>query len=393
MALGACASVAGYGPLLSAVGCASGHVLKTNRSYGRVLADMHVHAEINEWNRSSPLGVRYPALAYAIEKSVNKTGMAWKDCFMAGIDLVCVAHYNAFDELLSMPTDPNPEAPANTFRMMDKLEEKLQGGARQYAKLAKNRNELEDLLSVRKTDREYRVAVVHTLEGGHALGGSIAPLELFAKRGVAMICVTHFFYNGIATAANPFPFFPDANSRWPNLGLSEFGGEVINEMERLGILIDITHATSTSVADILSIASRPLVASHASARTLGDHPYSLYDEHIQQIARDGGIISVIIYPYILSNFATLHNARTEGTLREVVRTIRYIVKLCGTHKQVGIGSDFAGYITGPKDMSRLGQIGRLRSLLLREFGNRQMVEDIMANNVIRFLKTHWRSGL
>ena len=77
----------------------------------------------------------------------------------------------------------------------------------------------------------------------------------------------------------------------------------------------------------------------------------------------------------------------------MVRTIRYIVKLCGTHKHVGIGSDFAGYITGPKDMSRLGQIGRLRSLLLREFGNRQMVEDIMANNVINFLKTNWLSGV
>jgi len=358
-----------------------------------VLADLHVHAMINDWNRGTPLGVRYPALAHYAEKYVNKTGMKWEDCHAAGIDLLCVAHFNVFDEWLSMPTDPNPEAPVNTYRMMDQLEEKLDGPARPYGKLARNRDELGKLLSVPKTSAEYRIAAVHTLEGGHALGGSVAPLESFAKRGVAMIGVTHFFSKDIASSANSYPYFPDTNSRWPSLGLSEFGRQVIREMERLGIIVDVTHATATAVDDILKMVSKPIAVSHGSARTLADHPYSLYDEHIQQIVSDGGIIGVIIDPYLLTNYATVHLAEKRGSLRDVLRTVRYLVKLCGSHKHVGIGSDFAGYIIAPNDMNHLNQIDRLSCMLQDEFGDPGIVEDIMANNAINFLKANWRSGV
>ena len=78
----------------------------------------------------------------------------------------------------------------------------------------------------------------------------------------------------------------------------------------------------------------------------------------------------------------------------MVRTIRYITKICGTHKRVGIGSDFAGYITRPKEMIDLGEIDKLRKLLLLEFDNDEtIVEDIMANNVIEFLQKNWKSGI
>jgi membrane dipeptidase len=348
---------------------------------------------VNEWNRISPMGLEYPAIASVAAKFFNKTGMDWKKCHEAGIDLICVAHFNVFDEWLSMPTDPNPGAPANTHRMLDQLEEHLQGSAAPYARLAKNSYELKKLLSISKTSPEYRIAVIHTIEGGHTLGGNIRVLETLAKRGVAMITLTHFFNKGIASAANSYPFFPDANSSWPHQGLSGFGRDVIKEMERLGIIVDVIHATETAIKDILKVSSRPLVASHASARTLGDHPYSLYGEHIQQIASDGGIIGVIIDPYLLSNYSKLHLAEAKATLHDVVRTIRHITKLCGSHKHVGIGSDFAGYISGPTDMSRLSQIGRLRSLLLTEFGNEQVVEDILANNVINFVISNWKSGI
>ncbi|UCE24480.1 MAG: membrane dipeptidase [Candidatus Zixiibacteriota bacterium] len=348
---------------------------------------------INDWNRRTPLGIRYPAVARFAEKFVNKTGMEWADCHAAGIDLICATHFNVFDEWLSMPTDPNPEAPANTFRMMDQLEEELAGPARAFATLARNGKDLEGLLNVSKTDPDFRTAVVHTVEGGHALGGSIEPLEQLASRGVAMIDITHFFSKDIASSANSYPYFPDGNSRWPNLGLSGFGREVISEMERLGIIVDITHATSTAVAQILKMATRPLAVSHGTSRTLSEHPYALFDEHIEQIAAGGGIIGVIIDPYLLSNYATAHSAEKRGSLRDVVRVIRYLVKLCNGHKHIGIGSDFAGYIVAPTDMNRLSQIDLLRELLEDEFGEVGVVEDILANNVINFLMKNWKSGI
>jgi membrane dipeptidase len=389
MALTACAGASGVGPLLLAAGCGSKPLL---RDEDPLLADLHMHTMINLWNRRSPLFVEFPILPYIAEKGMNTSGMAWEDCHKAGVDLLCVTHFSAFDEWLSMPTDPNPEAPINTLRMMDQLEAELAGPAAPYARLARNHHEMSKLLEVLKNREEYRIAVVHTVEGGHALGGDLGAIETFARRGVALITVTHFFNKGVASAANSYPFFPDAGARWDNQGLTCFGRDVIQEMESCGVLVDITHAPAAAVADILSHAKKPLVATHVSARTLSDHPYSLYDEHIEEIAlKNKGIIGIIIDPYLLSNYVTIGHAEREGTLRQVVRTIRHVVKLCGD-QNVGIGSDFAGYITPPEEMKRISRIGFLKDMLLNEFG-RRTTEDILANNVIRYLKDNWQSGL
>jgi microsomal dipeptidase-like Zn-dependent dipeptidase len=376
-------------------GCAANCVTRAAppRHGRRVLADLHAHAMLNEWNARSPLPVKIPALAKIAKTFFNSTKMSWESCHRAGIDLLCVTHFNVFDEWLSMPTDPNPEAPANTILMMNLLEEALAGPAAPYARLARNYGELKKLLEVHPSDSKFRTAVVHTLEGGHALGGSLAPLKKFARRGVALITITHFFNKGIATAPNSYPYFPDNNSRWPAQGLSDFGRDVIKEMEALGIIVDVTHTTSTALAEVLRESHKPLVATHSSARTLGDHPYSFYDEPIQEISRRGGMIGVILYPYVLSNYSGEQAAKKSGSLDDVVRTIRYIAKICGTHKCIGIGSDFSGFITGPKEMNCLSEIDKLRQLLLQEFGrDEQIVEDIMANNVIGLLQNHWRSG-
>jgi membrane dipeptidase len=359
-----------------------------------VLADFHVHPTINAWVRRSPLAVKYPFLAKIQAKMFNPTRITWETSHRAGIDLMCVGHFSIFDEWLSMPTDPNPEAPANTIRMMDLLEQELSGPAAPYARLVRNHKQFDDLLQVRSGNKDFRIAVVHTIEGGHALGGSLEPLKLFARRGVALITITHYFNKGIATSPNTFPFFPDANSRWPNQGLSEFGHEVIKEMEKLGIIVDVTHASSTAIEDILRAANKPLVSTHSSVRTLADHSYSLFDEHIQEIALRGGIVGVILCPYWLSNYSGEQAVKGHGSLVDVVRTIRYVTKICGTHKRVGIGSDFAGYIIRLKEMTDLGEIDKLRKLLLLEFDNDEtIVEDIMANNVIEFLQKNWRSGV
>ncbi len=391
--LKAAAGIAVSGPMLSSLGCASRRYPKTDRTIPRVLADLHIHVDINDWNKNTPLGIENPLLTYVADKFVNKTGLDWKKSHEAGVDLICASHFNVFDEWLSMPTDPNPHAPANTHRMMDRLEQKLRGPIEPYARLVKNSGEMKRSLAIPKTDPDYRITVVHTVEGGHALGGDLGALESMAKRGLAMLTLTHFFNKGIASAGNSFPFFPDANSDWPNQGLSEFGREVIQEMENLGIIVDVIHSTPTAMEDIFEASTKPLVSSHSAARTLSDHPLSLIDEHIQEIAHRNGIIGVIIDPYLLSNYATLTQAETKATLSDVVRNIRYLVKMCGSHKNVGIGSDFAGFITGPTDMLHISQVGRLRAMLLDEFGDERIVNDIMANNVIEFLIKNWHSGV
>ena len=384
----ALAGAALSGPLFWLEGCGRPPRL-TDRSLPRVLADLHVHAALNHWNRHTPLGIQYPAIASLAETTFNRSGMKWQDCYDAGVDLLCVSHFNAFDEWLSMPTDPDPETPTRTIRMLDLFENELVSEYSDFAKLAANPDQLQRLLAIPKESPEWRIAVVHTVEGAHALGGRLDMLEPLARRGVAMVGLTHFFNKGVATSANAFPFFPDGNSSWPVHGLSGFGRELMAEMERLGIVVDVIHATSTALEDILAVATRPMVASHSGARTLADHPYGLIDEHIEEIAHRGGLIGVILDPYLLSNYGTLHDAESQGTLRDVVRTIRYLVKLIG-HEHVGIGTDFAGFIGPPRDMTRTSQIGRLRAMLLEEFGDEKIVTDILADNAIRFLIENWR---
>ncbi|MEE9169675.1 MAG: membrane dipeptidase, partial [bacterium] len=268
----------------------------------RVFADLHAHPLLDDWIERSPLAVKFPAIAKLVANLINTTGVEFESAYKAGIDLICVAHFNLFDEWLSMPTDPNPEAPANTLRMMDLLEAEIAGKVRPYAKMVCNGKQLSEALSHRHGQSKFRTAVIHTLEGGHALGGDLRALNEFARRGVASITVTHFFNKGIGSAANSFPFFRDSGSRWPYQGLSEFGEEVIKKMETLGIIVDIAHATAATVNNVLRICKKPLAATHVSARTLGDRAYSLYDEHIQQISNDGGIIGIILMPYWLSNY-------------------------------------------------------------------------------------------
>jgi microsomal dipeptidase-like Zn-dependent dipeptidase len=344
---------------------------------------------MNQWYELSPAGIRNPVVPRIAKALFNPTDVTWKSSHEAGIDLLCAAHLNVYDEWLSMPTDPDPNAPAHTLRMMRLLEEELRKPeVGRYATLARNAQELNSLTQIPKSDPRFRTAVVHALEGGHALGGNIDSLDEFARRGVALITVTHFFHKGIGSATNSFPYSADDNSRQSYLGLSEYGRAVVKKMEKLGIIIDVSHATSTTIDDVLSEVSCPVISTHVSARTLGDHPYSLRDEHLQEIARRGGVIGVVVMPYWLSNFNSEHEAIESGSLRDVVRTIRYVVKLCGAD-HVGIGSDFAGYIPPPREIRCLAEIGTLQSSLDDEFGDPEITDKIMAQNAIDFLVGNW----
>jgi microsomal dipeptidase-like Zn-dependent dipeptidase len=372
-------------------GCAScrpSSVVPPHEGQDRVLADLHAHPMLDSWNKLSPLGVRNPALASGLQQMLNRTQITWRSSYEARIDMICVAHFNMFDEWITMPTDPNPAAPANTIRMMNLLEEDLQRPKNQkYALLARNADELDRIVKRPCSAATFRTAVVHALEGAHALGGDPSALDEMARRGLSMVTVAHFFHKGIGSAGNAYPFFPDAGGKYPNIGLSELGRCVVRRLEKMGLIIDISHGTVATVEDVLREVNCPVVATHSSALALGDHPYSLYDEHIQHIARNGGIIGVILMPYWLSNYSSESLAMRYGDLKDVLRTIVYVAKIAGVDK-VAIGSDFAGYIPGPSDMSCLANIDRLRKLIVSEFGE-PITNKIMAQNVIDFFLANW----
>jgi membrane dipeptidase len=380
----------------SLTGCSSAmKCIQPVKKHKYVLADIHNHLLMNDWISRTPLAIKTPALDFLTRTLFNKTNTNLQSAHEAGIDLICATHYNVFDELIGMPTDPNPVAPVNTIRMMDLLEEELKGPSANYAKLIRTPEEFKNHFNNQydKNDANFRIAILHSLEGGHALGGSLEPLNKFAQRGVVLITIGHFYNKGIATAPNALHFFPDGNSPRPHQGLSSFGKEVIYEMEKLGIIVDVTHVTPTALDDILCVSTKPLIATHISAKTLGDHAISIHDEHIQEIVQHGGMIGIIFDPYWLSNYINRMEAEKYGSIREVVRTIRYVVKISNSLKNICIGSDFGGYISRPSDMNRLCQIEKLRKLLLMEFGSEETVEDILAKNVIDFIGANWKRNI
>ncbi|HET9235588.1 MAG TPA: membrane dipeptidase, partial [Candidatus Eisenbacteria bacterium] len=208
------------------------------------------------------------------------------------------------------------------------------------------------------------------------------------------------------SAANAIPYFPDAATGRAPVGMSERGREVIQEMERLGMVVDVTHVTREGLDDILRAAKGPLIASHSGPRTLSDHPYNLVDEHVQEIARRNGLIGVLLCPYLLANYTQVSDAEKQGGLRDVSRAFVFLRQLlAGTpglgrepHACLAVGTDFGGYIPRIKDMSDVSEIELLRASLADELGRDPslagrdlgpILDAVLAENVIRFLSEHW----
>lgn len=170
-----------------------------------------------------------------------------------------------------------------------------------------------------------RRAIFLGIENGYALGDDLKNLALFKEMGVAYITLCHNGSNDICDSAR---------GEAEHGGLSEWGKEVVREMNRLGLLIDISHAGEKSIADVLAISEHPVIASHSSARALCNHPRNLSDEQIREIAARGGVVQVCLYPHFLKNSG-------EATLADAVAHINHIVHVAGI-RHVGIGTDFDG---------------------------------------------------
>ena len=351
--------------------------------------DLHVHAMMDEWNRNTPFAQSYGALAGSLVSSLNKTGVDLKASHRVGIDALCMPHYNVFDELFSMPADPTPAAPWHTNQMIDLVDDLVGTVAAPYGRVVRDADELRALLAIDKASSDFRVAVIHALEGAHAIGGDLAYLEELAQRGVMYITVTHFRNNGVTSAGNALPFFADVGAQSSESGLYGFGRELISEMERLGVIVDVTHMTTRALDDTLAMTRRPVMATHAAARTLADRPYSLYDEHIQQIIQNGGLVGVILVPYFLSNYSGPAEAADLGTLFDALEHMRHIMKICGSHKGIAVGSDFGAFVNPPQEMSQVQDIGILRDMIIKAFGSEEIADDILVNNAREFVLNHW----
>ena len=224
---------------------------------------------------------------------------------------------------------------------------------------------------VYRDKRQGRHSIMFAIENGLALEHNLKNVERFHQRGIVYITLCHNGDNDICDSAKGCQ---------THGGLSSFGREVVKEMNRLGIMIDLSHAAESSFYDAIRYSEAPIVCSHSNCRALCDHPRNLTDEQMRALRDCGGVMQLTLYP----GFIKSEKAKTEDTLLNMFfRHLDHAIDVMGID-HVGIGTDFDGDggIPGIADASEL--INITRHLLRRGFSERD-IPKIWGGNWMRVM--------
>jgi len=258
--------------------------------------------------------------------------------------------------------------------------------------------------------RKGKIASVMGVEGGHQMGGSMAALRQFYRLGARYMTLTHFATNDWADSATDDPKYG---------GLSPFGVEVVKEMNRIGMLVDLAHVSPDTMKDAIEASKAPVIFSHSNARALEDHPRNVPDDVLALLPANGGVVMVNFYTGYLSEPFRQWNATRAGeeaklkslfTGQPDKRTaamdawdkanpppkaeigiiadhIEHIVKVAG-HDHVGLGGDLDGipYDQSPPGMNSVSGYPLLFAELIRRGWSDKDLGKLAGGNILRVLR-------
>ena len=215
---------------------------------------------------------------------------------------------------------------------------------------------------------EGKKAIMLGIENGYAIGKDISNIERFRNRGVVYMTLCHNGNNQLCGSAR----FNDEG-----MGVNAFGEQVIKEMNRVGMMVDISHAGEQTFYDALNISTKPIVASHSSARALCNHPRNLTDAQLKALADKGGVAQVTLYSGFLKE-------QGMATIQDAIDHLNHMVNIMGI-EHVGIGTDFDGDggITGCASASEL--INFTRCLLTERYSEAD-IRRIWGGNFLRVME-------
>ena len=253
-----------------------------------------------------------------------------------------------------------------------------------------------------------KIASLIGMEGGHSIDNSLATLRMFYAVGARYMTLTH---------SSNVPW-ADSGTDTPKLGgLSKFGEEVVREMNRMGMLVDLSHTSPDTMDDALRVAEAPVIFSHSVARALNDHGRNVPDNILQQLPKNGGVVMVTFVPGFLSREVNAHgqrqtaernrlralypndtakvdaeleawrkaNPEPRATLAQVADHIDHIRKVAGID-HIGIGSDFDGITSVPVGLEDVSTYPALTAELLKRGYSDADVKKILGLNVLRVMK-------
>lgn len=265
-----------------------------------------------------------------------------------------------------------------------------------------------------------KFAILMGVEGGHIIQDDLRALDIYYRLGVRYMTLTHTANTGWADSSGDKP-------KWN--GLTDFGKQVVERMNRMGMMVDISHVSDKTFYDTLAVTKAPVIASHSSCRALCDVPRNMTDDMIRALAKNGGVMDINFYPGFLSpdfdaaykkvspqihadeSAAEKQYANDPKRLAQELRDIsaRYATRLptpsyttiadqidhavqVGGIDHVGLGSDFDGIDAAPKGMEDVSKLPDLVRELARRGYSEQDLKKILGGNLLRVMRQVERVG-
>lgn len=263
---------------------------------------------------------------------------------------------------------------------------------------------------VRRIAREGKIAALMGIEGGHAIEDSLGALRMFHKLGVRYMTLTHTNTNDWADSSG------DAAR---HNGLTELGRQVVREMNRVGMMVDVSHVSDKTFYDVIETTRAPVIASHSSARALADHPRNMTDDMLRAVGRNGGVVMINFYDGFIDprkTEMTMRAREVEAGLKQrfpgdpkrvqqeldkwraetspgktplsmLIDHFDHVIKVAGID-HVGIGSDFDGVpFTGlPEGMEDISKLPSLTYELLKRGYSETDVKKVLGENLLRVME-------
>jgi membrane dipeptidase len=278
----------------------------------------------------------------------------------------------------------------------------------------------DSVAGIRAAKADGKIAILVGIEGGHAIEDSLGALSAFYRLGARYMTLTHTNTNHWADSAGSFFTFGfDPKKYVVHDGLTDFGRQVVLEMNRLGMLVDVSHVSDKTLADVLEVSKAPVFASHSSCRALAGMPRNLTDEQIKAIGAKGGVVMInvsstfldqkVVDDYVARKAALApkaaeiaerykddpkkRDAETSALLENVKRPraqwtavvdhIERVIKLAGP-RAVGLGTDYDGIDDPPEGLEDVSKLPIVTEELLRRGHSEDVVRGVLGENFLAF---------